>query len=296
MKRRWLAISVLFTLAEAIWASAQVSTFSVKTEEVRVDVLVTDHGQPVTGLQAADFEVFDNGVRQAIESLISQQLPVSTILVFDMSSSLEGESLKNLRNAGSELLDGLKKGDQAALVVFGHALTLASPLTTDLQGIKAALDQVQPFGNTSLIDACYAGLMLAEKKSDRPLVIVFSDGLDTSSWLTSEAVLEAAKRVDAVVYAVSAGQLPDTEFLRALCTFTGGYLFEVESTRNLGTVFLRILEEFRQRYLLTYSPKAVAKNDWHTLKVRVKGRKLKIMARPGYLAGTVRAGADKGSQ
>ena len=109
---------------------------------------------------------------------------------------------------------------------------------------------------------------------------MFSDGLDTSSWLTSEAVLEAAKRSDAVVYAVSAGQLQNRTFLRDLSKFTGGTLLKVESTKNLSAVFLSILEEFRQRYLLTYSPRRVSSSGWHRLVVRVKHRNVKVMARP----------------
>ena len=66
-----------------------------------------------------------------------------------------------------------------------------------------------------------------------------------------------ADRCNAVVYAVSAGRLPNLTFLRNLSSLTGGSVLEVESTRNLGAVFLGILEEFRQRYLITYSPRSV---------------------------------------
>jgi hypothetical protein len=97
-------------------------------------------------------------------------------------------------------------------------------------------------------------------------------------------VLDIAKRSGTVVYAVSAGQLPNKTFLRDLSKFTGGYLFEVESTRDLGNVFVGILEEFRQRYLLTYSPKGVSSSGWHRLQVRIKRRNVKVMARPGYLS------------
>lgn len=286
MTQRWLVLFTAFITAGAISASVQNPTFSVKIEEVRIDALVTEHGKPLRGLNAADFEVLDNGVPQVIEFAGFQQMPVSAILVLDMSGSIAGELLENLKRAVSMLLDGLKKDDRAALVKFSHIVSLDAPLTADLARVRMALDQAQPFGDTSLIDACYAGLILAESKGDRPLLIVFSDGLDTTSWLASEEVLEVAKRSDAVVYAVSAGQLPNRAFLRDLCKFTGGSLFEVESAKNLGAVFQGILEEFRQRYLLTYSPRNVSRSGWHALKVRVRGRSAKIMARPGYLPGS----------
>jgi uncharacterized protein (DUF1697 family) len=67
---------------------------------------------------------------------------------------------------------------------------------------------------------------------------------------------------------------------------TGGRLFEIESTRNLRAVFLAALEEFRQRYLLSYTPTGVAKSGWHSVDVKIKGRRASVKARPGYRAGS----------
>jgi len=76
------------------------------------------------------------------------------------------------------------------------------------------------------------------------------------------------------------------EFLRDITVATGGRLFEIEKTANLTTTFLGILDEFRHRYLVSYTPKGVAKDGWHKLEVRVKNRRATIKARPGYLAGS----------
>jgi VWFA-related protein len=286
MMRGWSALLVIIVVAGAVSMAAQIPTFSVKREEVRIDVLVTDHGKPVLGLTSADFEVLDNGVPQQIEFARSEEIPIDAILVLDMSESVAGDLLGQLRSAGHVLLDELRKDDRAALVTFSHVVALGSTLTSDLGRVKTALDSVQPSGETSLIDASYAGLIVGKTDFGCPLVIVFSDGLDTSSWLTGDAVLDTAKRSDAVVYAVSAGRLPNMAFLRDLTGLTGGSLFEVESTKNLSAVFLGILEEFRQRYLVTYEPRGVSKQGWHQLEVRVKGRKVSIKARPGYLVGS----------
>jgi Ca-activated chloride channel family protein len=267
-------------------ASAQKPVFSSKIEAVRVDVLVTERGKPVRGLGPGEFEVFDNGIRQQVDLVSFEQLPLNVVLTLDMSASVVGERLANLRGAGMGLLDGLKPGDQAALVTFDHGVTLGADLTADLPRVRNALRLAWPSGNTSIVDASYAGMMLGEANAGRALVIVFSDGLDTSSWLAPEAVLEIAKRSDVVVYAVSAaGQGQKSEFLSELSRQTGGRFFEMESTKNLSAVFLQMLEEFRQRYVVSYSPSGVAAGGWHTLTVRVKARDAVVKARPGYLAG-----------
>jgi Ca-activated chloride channel family protein len=283
MQREVIFLAMLLT-AGSLAATAQEHTFSVATEEVRVDILVTDNGKPIADLRAVDFEVLDNGVPQEIQYAKPQQhMPISATLAFDMSGSVAGELLNHLKKAANGFLADLQKEDRVALITFNHAVLLGSPLTREIAGVKLALDQAQSFGNSSLIDASYAGLVLAGSGSELPLLIIFSDGLDTFSWLTGEAVLETAKRSDVVVYAVSTSDLPNKSFLSDLTEFTAGSLFEVESIENLPAVFLRILDEFRRRYLLTYIPRGVSESGWHKLEVRVKHRSAKVRARPGYM-------------
>ena len=265
--------------------SAQQPAFSSKVEAVRVDVLVTDKGKPITGLKASDFEILDNGVPQQVDLVSFEQIPLNVILGFDMSDSVAGERLDNLRRAGGAILGGLKKADQAALVTFSHLVLLESPLTGDVQQVRRALDAVGGIGETALIDGTFASIMIGESDAGRALLIVFSDGVDTASWLTSDAVLNAAKRSDVVAYAVAVRGGVKPDFLRDLTSFTGGRLFEIEKTANLEPTFLEILDEFRHRYLVSYTPRGVSRDGWHKLDVRAK-RGGTVKARPGYLAGS----------
>jgi VWFA-related protein len=285
MNRHAAMAMALVAAAAMLPAQSQNPTFSSKVEAVRVDVLVTQDGKPVRGLRAADFEILDSGVRQSVDIVSFEQLPLNVVFTFDLSDSIVGERLANLREAGHAVLGALISGDQSALVAFNNAVLVGPGLTSDAGLVRAAIDRADPTGNTSLIDAVFAGMMLAESDVGRGLVIVFSDGLDTSSWLRSKAVLDVAKRSDAVVYAVSSGLADRSEFLGDLTEHTGGRLFKIESTRSLSAVFLEVLNEFRQRYLLSYSPAGVSQEGWHQLTVRVKGRDATVRARPGYLAG-----------
>jgi VWFA-related protein len=279
---RWPIVFGAFAAVAATFAAAQMS-IKIRTEEVRIDLLVTQNRKPVLGLGSADFEIYDNGIRQKIEYASYAEIPIDAILALDMSQSVTGEKLVHLKTASKALLGSLKKDDRAALITFNYIVNLGAKLTTNIGLAQSALGNAVPAGNTSLIDASYAGLTVGESGEGRPLLIVFSDGLDTSSFLQGGAVLDAAKRGHSVAYAVSAGRLPDVTFLRNLCKLTGGSLFETESPKNLETIFLKILEEFRQRYLVCYVPQGVPRAGWHTLEVRVKRPNVTIKARPGYL-------------
>src|SRR5262245_45758372 len=277
-------LAAAIVLGAALAPRAQNVSFSTKVEAVRVDVLVTDKGQPVRGLGPADFDILDNGVPQQVDLVSFEQIPLNVILALDMSESVAGERLDHLRSAGQALLNGLKKDDQAALVTFRGDVTLDADLSADPLKVRAALDRAEPAGETALVDGAYAAMVVGESDVGRALLIVFSDGLDTSSWLQPDSVLETARRSDVVAYAVSVGRVK-AEFLRDLTSFTGGRLFEVEKTANLRAIFLSVLDEFRQRYLVSYTPRGVAKDGWHRLTVKVK-RGGSVKARPGYLAGS----------
>src|SRR5258706_15969356 len=89
---RWVSCSivVVFFGALGVTAAVQVPHFPVNVEVVRISVLVKGRDGPLPNLAAADFEVRDNGVPQEIEAISSEHLPLSLILAFDVSGSVQG--------------------------------------------------------------------------------------------------------------------------------------------------------------------------------------------------------------
>jgi VWFA-related protein len=272
-------------LGGTAFAVAQGPTFSSRLEAVRVDVLVTDRGRVVTGLRPGDFEVRDNGVLQTVDLVAFQQIPLNVILALDVSASVSGERLEHLQRAGHSLIDRLAKDDRAALLTFSNAVVLREDLTSDTARVRKALSDVRPLIDTALVDGAYSAITLDPMDGGRNLVIVFSDGLDTMSWLAPDRVLESAKRSDMVEYVVSARGPEVSRVLEDLSDLTGGELLKIESTKDLSATFLTVLDEFRQRYLISFSPTGVPRDGWHRLDVRIKNRRLTVKARTGYQAG-----------
>jgi len=186
------AVFLCLMMVGSVRMLGQGPTFASRVEAVRVDVLVTDRGRPVRDLRADDFEVLDNGVRQEVDLVSFEQVPLNAILVLDMSVSVAGDRLDHLRAAARGLLDGLKAEDRAALVTFSHVVFQGSGLTTNLERVRAAIDRTVGPGETSLVDGIHTGMMLGESDAGRSLLIVFSDGFDTASWLPADSVLTDA--------------------------------------------------------------------------------------------------------
>ena len=183
--------------------------------------------------------------------------------------------------ASEALLDGLIKDDQAALVTFNHMLALGSPLTSDLRQVRQAIRAVAPGGDTALIDALYAGMMLRRTTTTRCMVLLFSDGEDNASWLSAKEVSEVARQSDVVLYGVGL-DASMKNVLGPIARETGGDTIVAESTKDLKTLFVRMLREMQARYVLTYYPRSVTREGWHTLDVRLVGRNADLRARRGY--------------
>ena len=181
--RPFITVAALALLLPAFPAAAQGQVFSSRTLAVRVDVLVTDGARPVAGLQAGDFELRDNGVPQRIQLIDADEVPIQAILALDTSASITGPRQPALISAGEALIDGLKPADRAGIVTFSHAITSKIPPTTNLAAVRDALQRLRPYGRTSIMDGVYVALTSTLDQSVRSLVVVCTDGADTTSWL-----------------------------------------------------------------------------------------------------------------
>ena len=277
-------------LAATVLAAAapqEPPVFRAEVGVVRVEVLVTRGGAPVRGLSGADFEVRDNGRLQALEPILEEETPVDALQVLDLSGSMAGTKLEALKAAGRAFLDGLRGGEQAALLALHHEVRLLEPLTADLGAVRWALERASAGGSTALVDAVYSALRLREPGDRRTAIVVFSDGIDNMSWLAASDVVEAASRSNAIVYGVAVVGAGDRKerFLGDVVRATGGRLFEASSERDLRARFLDVLGDIRTRYVLSFSP-GPGTAGWHALEVKLRrGRKGDVLARPGYWRG-----------
>jgi Ca-activated chloride channel family protein len=263
--------------------SSQQRSFSSTTLGVRVDVLVTDGRNTVGGLTARDFELRDNGVLQTVDVVDSDDVSVNAVLALDTSGSTSGKRQEDLVAASHALLDGLRPADRAALTTFSHAVAPRLALTSNLSAVRAELLRIVPSGETAIMDGVYVALTTTLAQSGRSLLVVCTDGNDTSSWLEPEEVLESAKRSNAVIYAVTAAATRRDSPLKDLTDATGGQLLQIATSADLRGAFQKILRDFRSRYILTYAPAGVPAGGFHRLDVRVRRPGLTVKARPGYI-------------
>ena len=283
--------------------------FRARVELVYVDVFVTKGDAPVSGLEAGDFRVEDNGVAQRVEVVDRRLVPTTAVLALDTSASVAGGKLVHLKEAARAFLAGLGEDDEAALVTFDHKLVLREDASRDRAAVGAALDRVKAGGGTCLIDALFVCLKRGWG-TGRPLVVLFTDGRDSASWLENEDVLQAARESSALLHVVGTEPLPvrsrtrtlpgsmgpgapvrvheeaesgHVYLLRRAAETTGGAYWPVDSVASLPAAFLRILEASNARYVLSYEPTGVRRAGRHRLKVSVRRRGVEVRARQEYV-------------
>lgn len=177
--------------------------------------------------------------------------------------------------------DALEARDESAFLTFDRAVSLRCPMSANAACLRAALDGFAPAGQTALVDGAFSGIVVGESEVGRSLLMVFSDGIDTASYMTPALVLDAARQSDVVAYAVTTGGTRP-EFIDDLAEITGGRVLEARKDADLSPTFRAVLDEFRYRYLVTYTPTGVPREGWHKLDVRVKRPGARVRARPGY--------------
>jgi Ca-activated chloride channel family protein len=279
--------------------------FRITTDVVPVDVFVGENGRAVPGLDVADFELYDDGAHQTVDAVRIEALPLNVFLVLDTSFSVAGPHLTHLQAAARAFLEEMTEDDRAALVTFSHHLSLASGLTRDVASLQRDLLAVEAEGATSWHDALFAALEMLEPVRERPMVLLFTDGADTYSWLSEDQMVPMVRRSNAVVYAITRAEEPwtvdmrttrgrarmraarrdhaeRTRLLRQITSESGGRLLETASTERLGSLFLEILAEMKTRYVLFYRPPEPIREGWHEIEVRVKRRGAEVRARRGY--------------
>ena len=164
-----------------------------------VPVIVTHGGQFVRGLKQQDFEIVEDGVKQPIASLVSEDAPLDLVLAIDVSGSME-HALDEVKAAVKQLLSKLRPGDAATLVGFNDTMFIAAEREKDRQAREEAVDLLTSWGGTALYDATVRALDLVSREWGRKGIVIFSDGDDRNSLTTRETATARVQASDAMLY------------------------------------------------------------------------------------------------
>jgi Ca-activated chloride channel homolog len=278
-------------------APAEPPVFSVKVNLVRLLVSVRDqYGGLITKLNKQDFRVLDSGVPQDIAVFErNTSLPLSVAILIDTSGSTQIElryEVDSVLKFIPALLGAGNPDDTFALFSFNFRTNLEADFSRNARRAEHALHTLHGEGGTSLYDAIYLASDELSGREGRHVIVVVTDGGDTTSYKRYDDALFAAQRADVVLYPVvvvpiegDAGRNTGGEHaLATLAASTGGRIFNPEGFEQLDEAFTDILRELRTQYLLGFYPHGVRDQPrlFHPVKVQLHDPLLRITARTGY--------------
>ena len=298
MTRHAARLLALAAAVGCVGAVAAQAPFRGGIDLVSLHVTVTEAGHYVTNLEEADFEIFEDGVKQQTTFFSKEQQPIALAVLLDTSASMDSR-IETAQEAAIGFARRMRPGDLMEVIEFDQQVSILQPFTSDVAALEKAIRQATVNGSTSLYNAIYISLKELKKARTanaeqirREAIVVLSDGDDTSSLVAYDEVLDVAKRSNTAIYAIGLKQsgggrdFKEAEFvLRQLSQETGGRAFFPGNVIELAKIYEQISQELSSQYALGYMSKNQARNGaWRRLSVRIARPNMVGRTRLGYYA------------
>jgi Ca-activated chloride channel homolog len=281
---------------------AQQPTFRLSTHVVSLFATVTDaQNRLVPDLTQDDFQVLDNDKPQQLTLFQSENQPITVVVLLDTSGSMTG-SIALLKSAAEQFLNRLLPDDKGAVGAFNDKIELSSRFTNDRDALVTEVKDLDYGNGTRWWDAVAEGLNMLRGIEGRRVILVFTDGDDTSSHVGRNTIVERSRAEEVMIYSIGlqseyfdgmrmVRSKPDSG-LKRLSDETGGGYFELKQTSDLGPTFTRVAQELHSQYVLGFEAQQLD-GKVHRLTVKMKQAGMTARARRSYLASAAQAPSGK---
>ncbi|MBO0859342.1 MAG: VWA domain-containing protein [Chloracidobacterium sp.] len=235
---------------------------------VSLDVMVIDQNNlSVADLKKEDFTIYEDKVKQSVEEVIREEVPLSFGIVIDTSGSMWAK-MKTVSDAAISLIRRMHVDDEAFVASFNTNPELAQDFTSDRRELEDSIGELYASGGTSLLDAIIATSDYASEKGHyrRKALVIFSDGMERNSEFTEKEVMEAINENDVQVYLVGfvdeedeekgvygASSLQEAKHLLSLIADdSGGRAFFPKNINEIPAIADQIAKDLRSQYVISY--------------------------------------------
>jgi Ca-activated chloride channel homolog len=306
MFRGFCAVVTAVVMSLPALSGAQ-PTFQSTTELVHLSVTVVDrHAQPVQGLAANQFHVFEDGVGQTVEFFAAGEMPADVVILLDMSGSM-GAAMPLVRAAATRLVHALRPGDRASLMTISNGLRIEQPMTADLAAVGRAIASTKVGGRTPLYTSVYTALRELDRlrreepwDARRQAMVMLTDGEDNASGFGFEELLDVVRRHAVPIYTIAPrpsetiktqrellfGETThEQDFeLRRLARETGARSFFPTALQELSGIYDAIAAEIAHQYALAYQSTNTARDgSFRRIALRVDAPGVQWRTRAGYM-------------
>lgn len=295
MKLSGIILAVAWAVG-AMWAQAPF-TYKATVGEVLVQANVLDNkGRSINNLPASAFTVYENGVKQAIDTFSHDDAPVSVGILVDNSGSMRPKR-ERVDQAALNFVRASNPQDEVFIVKFNDLYELVTPFTNSVPKMEAALGSLNPEAGTALYDAIIRGMAYLNKNAHHPkkVILLISDGEDDASSHTIEQTIKLAEAPDApLIYTIGiygdddsrSARKDASKVLKQLADASGGNAYFPKNLDQVNTITEQVARDIRLQYSLVYRSNQ-STPGFRAIKVEVQAPHLKHLTahtRNGYLA------------
>jgi Ca-activated chloride channel family protein len=273
--------------------------FPSDLDVVNVTVTVRDSsGHLILDLRPEDFVVLEDGRPQAIQLFgravdpgHDETLALDLGLLMDTSQSMLQE-LKLSQEAATRFLQAIPRARELITIFFDQDIRLSRYDSENQQGLFDRIAQAKGGGNTALYDAIAVYLSRVAGGTGRKVLVVFTDGEDSTSALSVTELIRLVRSSAVTIYPIaftgsmatgSPEALRSRGFLNEIADLTGGQVFRPAASRDLAGIYQKILEELSGQYVLGFaSDNARRDGKYRRLKVQVRREGMRVRHREGY--------------
>jgi Ca-activated chloride channel family protein len=291
--RSSMTIALLLLAGAVVVAQQESPTFRATTQLVSVPATVLEaDGRLVPGLDEDQFTILDNNKPQKIVFFQNETQPFTVVVILDFSGSMTN-NLDRLRDAAEAFLQRMLPQDKGQVGAFADRIQFSGDFTNDRDDLISALHDLDYGNGTRLWDAVDESIDMLKPVEGRKVVLVFTDGDDTSSKVSFGKVMDHAKETETMVYAIGfhstyfngqrmVSSAPDRS-LRKIAEDTGGGYFELRKTDELAPTFTRVAQELHSLYTIGFEPQMLDGKE-HKLDVKMRQPGQVARARKTYVA------------
>jgi Ca-activated chloride channel family protein len=280
------------------------STYRVNVRLVNVFTTVTDsRGAPVADLSKDDFQLLEDGVPQTIKVFEKESaIPLSIALAIDTSPSTMRDFKLETTSARRFVHSILRNEDRLSVFEVTENIDQITRFTSDVRTIEHGIDSLKTGPGTSIYDAIFLCSESLLDREGRKVLVLITDGGDTTSKADYNSALRRAQQAEAIVYSIivvpveaDAGRnLGGEHALIQISKDTGGKYYYAEGQQQLDEAFRRISDELRTQYLLAFYPsRKLSDSPFRKIQVELskkdpEGRAYQVRHRAGYYTAPAR--------
>ena len=279
-------------------------TFRVNVRLVNVFTTVTDsRGAPVANLTKDDFQLLEDGIPQTIKVFEKESaIPLSIALAIDTSPSTMRDFKLETSSARRFVHSILRNEDRLSIFQVTENIDQVTRFTSDLKTIERGIDDLRTGPGTSIYDAIFLCSESLLDREGRKVLVLITDGGDTTSKADYNGALRRAQQAEAIVYSIivvpveaDAGRnLGGEHALIQISKDTGGKYYYAEGQQQLDDAFRKISDELRTQYLLAFYPtRKISDSPFRRIQVELskkdpEGRPYQVRHRAGYYTAPAR--------